>query len=293
VVVLCVQLPWLIANRTIYGSFLSSGYTPGGVFIDAVGSEAVVAPVKKLFTPPGGVWSWHWLSSTWWYFILLVPAWSAMALVAIVRYYRRKYVTWSKALKLSILSLIGIFPLVYYGTWNLYPNTPAADVGAMSSYSRYWIPLYLMMVPGVIITLRMLSKRWIIVVAAVVLGLSQIIAVWSHPVSGLNARFNGDKKNRNVREQVLSVTETNAVIIAGHADKYFQDERLSAFRLPQTNAQWQTLQKLLTIRPVYLYVAVNAVDTGEAITNMQSFGMTMEPVLTIGREVLWKISPAV
>ena len=56
--------------------------------------------------------------------------------MAISRYFRRKYVAWSKSLKLTVISLIGLFPLVYYGTWNLYPATPSADVGALASYAR-------------------------------------------------------------------------------------------------------------------------------------------------------------
>ncbi|MEK7636825.1 MAG: glycosyltransferase family 39 protein [Patescibacteria group bacterium] len=289
-ITLAVQAPWLIANRAVFGSFLSSGYTPSGVFIDAVGGTTVIAPAQRLFTPAGGQWSWHWLSSAWWYFVLLVPAWSAMALVALGRYFRRKYVTRSKALKLTGLSLIGLFPLVYYGTWNLYPQTPAADVGALSSYARYWLPLYVAMAPGVIITLRLLSRRWLVISLAVILGASQIVAVWSHPVSGISARFSADDKNRGLRGTVLAATENNAVIIAGHDDKYFQDQRLSTFRLPQNDGEWKTLRQLLTLRPVYLYVAVGAVNTGQAQTTMADYGLRMERKLTIGRDALWKIS---
>ncbi len=288
-VTLAVQLPWLIANRAVFGSVLSSGYTPSGVFTDVVGGEVFTAPAQKLFTPAGGAWSWHWLSSVWWYFILLMPAWSAMALVAIGRYFKGKYVIWSKSFKLTVLCLIGIFPLVYYGTWNLYPQTPAADVGALASYARYWLPLYVLMAPGVIIALRMLSRRWLVISLALVLGISQIMAIWSHPVSGLNARFSADKKNRGIREKVLGVTETNAVIIAGQDDKYFQDQRLSAFRLPQNDGEWKLLGQLLTLRPVYLYVAFGAVNTGLAQKAMADYGLRLEQKFTIEREALWKI----
>ncbi len=284
-----VQFPWLAADKQVYGSFLSSGYTPSGVFTDAVGGETVISSAQRLLTPPGG-WSWHWLSSAWWYFVLLVPAWSAMALVAISRYFRRKYISWSKSLKLTVMSLIGIFPLVYYGSWNLYPTAPSVDVGALASYVRYWIPLYIVMAPGVIVVLRMLSRRWLVVALAVAIGLSQIVAIWAHPVSGLHARFAADKKNRAIRAAVIQATESNAVLIAGHDDKYFQDRRLSAFRLPKTSAEWKLLQQLLMLRPVYLYVAVGAVDTDQAQTTMSTYGLRMDQALTIGRDALWKLS---
>jgi len=290
IVTVLVQLPWLLINKEIYGSYLSSGYTPSGVFSDAVGGEAVTAPLKKIFTPPGGEWSWHWLSSTWWYFILFLPTWPAAALVAISRYFHRKYVSWSKSLKLSVISLIGIFPLIYYGTWNLYPTTPAADVGALASYVRYWLPLYIVMAPGVIIVLRFIQRRAVYISVAAILLIAQASTIWLHPVSGLRARLHANTKNENIRRQVVAVTESNAIIIAGHADKYFQQDRLSGFRLPQNEGEWKILQTVVNQRPVYLYVAVGAVDTAQAATTMADFQLQMEKVLTINRETLWKIT---
>lgn len=288
-VVIAIQLPWLLANREVYGSFLSSGYTPNGVFSDAVENESIIGPIGNILTPLGG-WSWHWLSSTWWYFIMLVPAWSVMGAVALGRYFRRKYVTLGKAVKLTGLSLIGIFPLVYYGSWNLYPTTPAADIGALASYTRYWLPLYILMVPGVIIILRTITRRWSFFMATIALVISQAATIWIHPVSGLKVRLAAGKKNSDIRQRVLAATETNAILIAGHADKYFQDQRLSGFSLPRNETEWQLLRQLVTARPVYLYVAVGAVDTAAAQTAMSAYGLQMEQRLTIGRDVLWKLA---
>lgn len=292
VIVLLVQLPWLLADRQVFGSLFASAYTPSGIFNDATGGESIIAPVHRLFTPAGGVWSWHWLSSAWWYFFLLVPAWSAMSLVAISRYFRRKYVTWSKSLKLTVISLVGVFPLVYYGTWNLYPATPAADVGALASYVRYWLPLYIIMAPGVIVILQLLRRRWLIVCLALILGGSQIGVLWVHPVSGLRARLAADAKNRVIRTAVVQATEPNAILIAGHDDKYFQDQRLSAFRLPQNDSDWKILKKLQSLRPVYLYAAVGAVNISAAQNTMATYGLQISQMLTIGRDTLWKITTA-
>lgn len=289
-VMLVVQLPWLIGNNHVYGSWLASGYAPGG-FTGAEGEEVITAAAGRLLTPPGG-WSWHWLSSAWWYFVLFLPTWSAMALIAIGRYFGRKYVSWSKSLKLTAITLIGIFPLIYYGTWNLYPTTPSSDVGALASYVRYWLPLYVVMAPGVIVILRLLSRRWLVGSLTTVMVLSQVWIIWSHPVSGLKARLVSDKKNRAIREQVVAATESNAVMIAGHADKYFQDQRLSGFRLPKNDAEWKILRELVSGRPVYLYVAVGAVDTDQAQTAMSQYGMKMEQKLTISRDGLWKLTLA-
>lgn len=292
VVVIVVQSPWLLTNRDIYGSWLSSGYTPSGVFTDDVGTAAVAEPAKRLFTPAGSAWSWHWLSSAWWYFVLFMPAWSAMALIALIRYFRRKYVTWSKALKLTVLSLIGIFPLVYYGSWNLYPDTAASVNGALASYVRYWVPLYLMMVPGVIITLRFLSRRWMVVAVAVVMVISQAVIVWSHPVAGLAVRFSGDKSHRAIRDFVLRQTEPQAVVIAGQKDKYFQGDRLAGYRLPQDENGWSALNELVKLRPTYLYVALYQYNMDKVIGDSQAHGLRLEVAGNLGRDILYRFTPA-
>ncbi len=287
VVTLFVQMPWLLANHAIYGSFLSSGYTPSGVFTDSVNAVAsVAAPAKTLFTPPGG-WSWHWLSSTWWYFILLLPTWSLMGLIAISRYFRRKYVTWSKSFKLSVMSLIAIFPLVYYGCWNLYPTTPSGDVGALASYARYWLSLYVMLVPGVIITLRLFTRRWLVVVVAAVMLFSQGWTIWQHPVSGLQARFSADQLHQITRQNILRVTEPGSVVIAGAADKYIQGDRLALFQLPTNVAEWQALRTLVQQRPVYVYEPVGTPDASV----MNSYGLTVTIQQAFDKDSVWKITP--
>lgn len=291
-VILSCQTPWLFANRAVYGSWLSSGYTPGGVFTDAVGAATITAPAKTLLTPAGGEWNWHWLSSMWWYFILLLPAWSILSVAAFIRYFRRKFTTSGKVIKLSLITLMALFPFVYYGSWNLYPTTPSTDVGVFAGYVRYWLPLYVVMAPGVVLGLRQVRRRWIIVVLAGLLMGSQLTSIWAHPVSGLRARFQADQKNRIIRVTVLAATETNAVIIAGHRDKYFQDQRLSVFRLPETPVEWQNLQTLVSHRPVYLYNSFGEYDLEKLQLLLASQRLQLAPARTIGRDALFRLQSA-
>ncbi|MBI5467357.1 MAG: glycosyltransferase family 39 protein, partial [Candidatus Kerfeldbacteria bacterium] len=256
---IAVQLPWLIANHQLYGSWLSTGYAPAGLFTAGSDTDTTSSSLQ-LFTPAGGHWNWHWLSSTWWYLIALVPTWSVAAVVSLVRYFRRKFTTVGKAVKLTGIGLLAVVPLVYYGSWDLYPQTPASTIGALASYARYWLPLYMAMVAGVILLLRTITTRWLLGVVAVALFASQVMTVVIHPVSGIQARFSSDERGRARRDFVVNSTPTDSLIIAGHQDTYLYDVRLTTFALPQSAADWQTLRTVVQHRPTYIYLAPGQFD---------------------------------
>lgn len=287
---LVLQLPWLLANRAVYGSWLSSGYTPGGVFSDEPGAAALTAPAKRLITPPGGEWNWHWLSSTWHYYLGLWPTWSIMSAAALLVYFRRKFITWSKTGKLVLIALLGLFPFIYYGTWNLYPTMQASTNGALASYVRYWLPFYVAMAPGVILVLRWLRVRWLVGLVMAALLVTQVGEIWRHPVAGLRARFNADAVHAATRTMVVSATETNAVVIAGSDDKYVQADRLATYRLPQNDAQWRALQQLITIRPVYLLGGVAQYTVAGATVLLADHNINLQPVATAGRATLYRLA---
>lgn len=287
---LTCQIPWLLVNHQLFGSWLSSGYTPSGVFSDAAGLSAVATPVMRLFTPPGGQWSWHWLSSTWWFLILLLPTWSVMAVVSLGVYFRRKYTTPSKALKLSLISLLGVFPLVYYGTWNLYPQIPAAKIGALASYARYWLPLYVAMTPGVILVLRRITPRWLLVGVVGMMVVSQLTVIITQPVSGLQARFAADRQARQRRQFMLGQTPVSAVIVAGSQDKYLYDARLTIFALPSTKTSWSIFQQLVQARPVFLLAAPNQYNLPQLIDQLTIQHLQLSDEVTVNRDQLWRIT---
>ncbi len=288
---LAVQSSWMLANRDLFGSWLSSGYTPEGIFTDAAGASALVNPVRQLLTPVGGQWSWHWLSSTWWYLLLLVPAWSAMTLVSLAAYFKRKYTTFGKALKLSLISLVALFPLVYYGSWELYPQTPASSVGSLSSYARYWLPLFIAMTPGMVLALRRLRQRWIVGMVIIFLAVSQLAAMIIHPVSGLQARFKADDAGQSRRQFILNSTPADAVIVAGHQDKYVYWDRLTMFALPAESASWKILANLARIRPTYIYVAPFQYDLVAVGKTLATYNLQLTNQRLMNRDQLWRITP--
>jgi hypothetical protein len=291
-----MQVPWLAANQHIYGSSLSSGYTPAGIFPEAISGAGTTTHTwwgpLRLYIPPGG-WSWHWLSSAWWYGILLVPAWSAMALTVLIGYFSGKLNNRAKMIKLTVICLFFSWYLAYYGSWNLYPLEPAVRIGSLASYSRYWLPLYTAMAPGVVLFLRRMATRSRLVTGIVIAGLfaSQITAIVWHPNSGMLARFDRDRTAVQKRDHVLMMTESSALIIAGQSDKYFINDRLTAFRLPQNQHEWELLQQIRTARPVYVYVTPRQYRKETVEAAAAKVHLHVNLAMNIGSDQLWEVTP--
>lgn len=285
-----VQVPWLIGGQHLYGSALSTGYTPDGAVSNA-GASSTVISLWRLITPAGG-WSLHFLSSAWWYYLLLLPASSAMALVALAKYIRRKFVHWQKVLKLTVVGIFALFPLVYYGSWDLYPLLPASQVGSLSSYDRYWIILFVAMIPGVVLTIR---RIWHIhrLMAGCIFGLLLLgqmgMIIW-HPGSGLRVRWQRQHQAESLRQAVVTGTPRSALIIAGPADKYLLADRLVGYALPATSAQWQTLSTLVTARPVYLLRSAAGTSYDSIAQLLVAHGLRLGSTQSVPGDELWLIT---
>ena len=288
---LAIQIPWLIENHALYGSWLASGYQPLG-FTDESGVGGTLGNVgQRLFVPLGGVWNWHWLSASWWYLVLLMPLYSVLSLSAIVLYFRRKFVIWQKIVKLGAVSLIGLFPLVYYGSWDLYPNTPAANVGALASYDRYWLLFFVAMSAGVIVALRQFHwPKPVIITVAMLMIIGNIAVAIIHPVSGFMARQESLTRGLALRQQVLGRTEANAVIIAGSADKYLYGHRLAAHDVPRTSAEWQTLVTITDQRPVYILAQPKEYRRDDVVAAASAGGVALGQTITIASGELWPVT---
>lgn len=260
-VVLLMQLPWMIEAKRLYGSFLASGYAPGGISLPTSPGIAPTASTSiwRALQPASGTWNWHFWSNAWNYIVLLLPAWSLMSLAAVGFYFRRKMVNPGKIIKLGLVVLIGLFYIIYYGSWDLYPAEPATNVGALASYARYWLPLYVAMGAAVIVFLRtaLRGRKSVVAIILATLFISQVVMVWYHPNAGLRARLDHDRLQQRQRAFVLSHTESNALIITGQADKIIWPDRLVGFALPQTAPDWQILAGVVAQRPVYLLSTPN------------------------------------
>ncbi len=285
-----LQLPWLLANRELYGSSLASAYTPAGVFTDGEISEIVTAPAKLLFTPPGGVWTWHWLSTVWWYLVILGSPISVLGLIALGRYIRRA-MRGVKTLKLGLIALPIVFFLVYYGTWDLYPISTASEIGWLASYVRYWLVLYVALSLGAVQTVKKLFPGRL---APLVLGgliATAVTASVGHVNSGFLHHLAADKTGQARREFMLAQTDPAGLIIAGQQDKYLFGARRVAFAWPTSAVGLRAVQRTVSERPVYLYGTVNQYSESRLRSQLEPLGLVLGETKKLGDETLWSIIP--
>lgn len=282
------QLPWLLANRELYGSWLSSAYTPAGVWQAETGSATGVAPAKIFFTPPGGTWSWHWLSSVWWYLIVLPSPVSILALVALGRYLRRA-ARGVKVVKLLLLSLPIIFFLVYYGTWNLYPTSTSSQIGWFASYCRYWLPIYVAFCIGAVVAIQAIfTRRFRFVVLSIVFVTCGFATV-AHANSGVLQRLSASQTGEERRSFILRQTEPSSLVIAGQQDKYLFTQRRVANRWPENEPAFLQLKTVVNERPVYLYGTANQYSERRLRSQLEPYGLTLGTKKNLGSETLWSI----
>lgn len=283
-----VQTPWLIVNQSLYGAWLSSGYAVGGAEDLLRASSETTSRTPRIFTPPGG-WSWNWLHSTWHYLILLVPAWSAAAAVALAFYLRRIAGRPMKVFKIFLVTLPLFFVAMYYGSWDLYPLETPTTVGSLASYVRYWLPLYVPMAVGLLWLLQRIHPRWVAGLLCVGLLISQIVAVVWHPNSGLIARFTDRQRQVERRDRILAATPKTAAVIAGHMDKSIWPDRIVAFGWPDGAEDWAAVSTTVKTRPVYLLVTPRQYDRDRLTSDLQSAELAWGETVSLGPDELWEV----
>lgn len=290
VVTLVVQLPWLLANRDLYGTWLSSGYAPDGVSSLLSNSTTSGLETPQFITPPGG-WTWNWLHSFWHYLVLLVPAWSAASAVALVFYLRRIADRPLKVFKIGLVILPLVFVAVYYGSWDLYPLETPETIGSLSSYARYWLPLYVPMVVGVLWLLkRIQTHRLVFALAVSGLFVSQIATIIWHPNAGVLDRLDDNRLARTKREMVFKQTPATAAVVAGHMDKILFPDRIVSFGLPIDDTEWAAFKSVATERPVYIYVTPRQYRLETLNRQLQPLGLTIGQRQAVGSDELWEVT---
>ncbi|MCX6796293.1 MAG: glycosyltransferase family 39 protein, partial [Candidatus Falkowbacteria bacterium] len=208
--------------------------------------------------------------------------WPAMlgALIFCLDWRQYKYRFWVYSICLALTAAILI---LYYGSWIFYDNPNRANHTIGNSYTRYWLPIYLGIIPFASwLLLRIIKiinklikkitssreevKKFIswhfsskLISASICLVALTIVFYWS-----INFVLTGSEEGliylaRNQQDakaewqKVLQLTENNSVIITTYHDKLFFPERkviIGQFNDQNLNMEYA---KLANILPVYYY----------------------------------------
>lgn len=180
--------------------------------------------------------------------------------------FRRKYLAY--VLIWLTLSLILIF---YYGSWrfNDNPNPNSFTIG--NSYTRYWLPIYLMLIPLAALAIVRMSRALMFITqktrnrvrpflagglqaaAIIVAAFLSLTFVLYGSEEGLAYLYYNNLAERTNAERVFAYTAPDGIIITQYYDKFFWPERRMIMGTLSNAEILSGVKNLVHYYPVYYY----------------------------------------
>lgn len=180
---------------------------------------------------------------------------------------------WKKKYLVYILSwlAVSVILIFYYGSWMFNDNPDLTQFTIGNSYTRYWLPLYLGLMPLFSLALVRLSRALLFIDSKTSVGIQRIIAsglqalvilalsIWSllfviyGSAEGLAYLYYNNQAEKVNTEKVWSLTEPAAIIITRYYDKFFWPERRVIIGTLPNDEISKATAKLIRFYPVYYY----------------------------------------
>lgn len=217
---------------------------------------------------------------------------------------RKKYLVY-----LLVWVVLSVILVLYYGSWLFTDNPNAASHTIGNSYTRYWLPLYLMALPMVALAIELSFKALFFlfrkhhsykalvsggatVAVFVIMIISFNFLLFETEESLFNLYYN-TREDKRIGELVLKSTPDNAIIVTQYHDKVLFPERQVMMGRMEEEPYYPYVSNLLKYYPVYYF---NFSYTPEAVTYLNNgrlakYNLKMELVQkTGGRFALYKLS---
>ncbi len=252
-------IPVIFYNQTIYGEPLTTAYNLGEGSTAVSGVGWFTPAVKFIF--PFGLqiknilknFSTYFAGMFWWF--ALPAAFGAVVFIRrlIAGKLDKKIISY-----LSLGGFISLFLFLYYGSWVFYDN-PAKVASIGTSYTRYWLPIYILSLPLVAFTLAKLIdfiRPWKEKLFAGVLCLIFILfgvnLVFFDKNDGLAYIYKNVWDYAAIAKTVNEMIPAEAIIIVDRADKiFFPDHRVI---VPlREESTYTAIPELAKTFPLYYY----------------------------------------
>ncbi|KKT13045.1 MAG: hypothetical protein UV95_C0004G0075 [Candidatus Falkowbacteria bacterium GW2011_GWF2_43_32] len=210
-----------------------------------------------------------------------------------VRRFRKKYLVY-----VLVGLIVSVFLVFYYGSWQFNDNPDLTRFTIGNSYTRYWLPIYLALIPLAALALTRVSRAIFsigrqtaarlrnllatglqILAVALVAALSILFVLYGSE-EGLMYLYYNNRAERSNTEKVWSLTEPEAIIITRYYDKFFFPERRVIMGTLPNEEILTAASQLVKYYPLYYYnFYLNEADV--AYLNERkfaSYGLTMKLV---------------
>lgn len=281
--------PAMYYNKILYGSFLFGGYNEmnrslesitraGGEFLKFTWQgqfvyyrDCLAAIFHNIFY--FGFNASQSLAMFQNYLPKMFPALSILALLGfillVVRLIRRR----EKKFIVYILSglILTVILAFYYGSWKFSDNPDKTHFTIGNSYTRYWLPIYLFLMPLAALAItklgralsavagkldlqvkKLISFGFQVVIVASLAAVSIIFVLYGSE-EGLAYLYNNNQAEKATTEFVWWATPADSIIITRYNDKFFWPERrVIVGSLPDAGLS-VLAAKLVKHYPVYYY----------------------------------------
>jgi len=213
----------------------------------------------------------------------------------------------------ATLSVILIF---YYGSWRFNDNPDPKRFTIGNSYTRYWLPMYIMAIPLASLFISHLSKsiaslswpkfdydlkvcwRRFLAVGLMILITSFLFFkglgfVFFGSEEGLITLYYNHFSDQENAQAIIDLTEDNAIIITQYHDKQLFPERKVITALLTNDGVNESLGKILNFYPIYYYNFIFP-DKDLIYLNerrLPQFGFTIIPLAHRGHFTLYRLNP--
>jgi len=325
------SLPFLYQNKLLYGSYFSGGYVEMNKSISALGTSSVsvvqsisqgnLAPVSQFiakakdlvfyfgFQPyKSAKMVYYYFAKMFWYLFWPALAGFLILLFQFKRMRRRHYVY------LLVGMIVSAILLVYYGSWEFHDNPDPRSFTIGNSYTRYWLPVYLLAMPlASLFIMRLTSfllrlfknilnkkgsdKKFnnrffanliLFTMRASLLLVIMILAiryVLFGSEEGLLTTYARQKIAKAEAKTVFQMTEANAVIITKYHDKLFFPERKVIYGLFDNDELLSRYRQIVDYLPLYYY-NFSFLEKDMVFLNekrLPPFGLRIVPLQNIGK----------
>ncbi|MFH1253220.1 MAG: glycosyltransferase family 39 protein [Candidatus Uhrbacteria bacterium] len=185
-----------------------------------------------------------------------------------------------------------------YGSWFIFDNPDVKAITIGNSYTRYWLPIFVLITPLIAATIVRLTqwpmiKKFRVLISVfcfLLLFGGNVYAVFFSSADALWPMRQRLVQTATIHNRVLELTESNAVIVVDRADKLFFSDRRVRYPL-RDETTYALLPQLALRAPLYYY----GITLPEADLNylndekLKALGLQIELVENFGQETLYKI----
>ncbi|MFA7662305.1 MAG: glycosyltransferase family 39 protein, partial [Patescibacteria group bacterium] len=246
--------PVLNLNQHIYGSYFNFGYNPASVSSGAQleQSQTIVNQayhlIKLVLVPFG--FSLHNIWQNFKDFILqffwITNLFFLLGIFFVIKNWRQTE-NKPKGFLLILAGVVGLI-LLSYGSWYFADVVSGSRVTIGSSYLRYFLPIYLLMIPWIALGLLKIKAipqyKWVYKIAIFICFIFCFKLVYLDLNSGLIKIQQDLTKNQIILEKIDQLAEKNSIFITGSLDKALYPEKKVIYAL-QKDADFEAVKNLI------------------------------------------------